>query len=121
MADEMGDTEPQKTDSAGQALLKLVNVLYDTDENKLPQLTRLTRREVFPMSLQMMKEQVFNKDRIKVNDDGTITTIPLTKIWRNGYMQLLRSVDKWYFMLGAGLAHEQASAEAEKADEEMEL
>ena len=93
---------------AGEALLKLVNVLFDTDKEQLPQLSRLERREVFPMSVQMMKEEALNPNR----------TEPLTKIWRTAYLQLKRSVDMKAFMIGAGLAHEQAQAEQEKGEEE---
>lgn len=98
----------------GEALLKLVNVLYDTDENKLPQLTRIERRAVLPLSIMMMKNDILDKKRI----DGKI---PLSKCWLKHYFQLQRSVDRWYFMVGAGLAHEQAAAEVEKAEEEFDL
>jgi len=93
---------------AGEALLKLVNVLWDTNEEKLPELSRLERREVFPMSIQMMKEQALVEGRKE----------PLSKIWRTAYLRLKRSVDMRAFMIGAGLAHEQAQAETEKGEEE---
>ena len=92
----------------GEALLKLVNLLYDTDKDRLPQLSSLERREVFPMSIQMMKEEALNPDRKE----------PLTKIWRTAYLSLKRSVGMKAFMIGAGLAHEQAQAETEKGEEE---
>jgi len=95
----------------GEALLKLVNLLYDTDDTKLAELSWLDHREVFPMSIQMTKEEALKEER----------TIPLTKVWRTAYLRLKRSVQMKAFMVGAGLAHEQAAAEAEKAEEEIEL
>ena len=119
---EDSHSDASTTSSKDAALLKLVNLLFDTPDNLMPQLTRLSRREVLPLSLQMMKESVFSPDRIIRNEEGHIIgRIPLTRIWRLAYMKLLRSVEGKHFMLGAGLAHEQASAEAEKAEEEMEL
>ena len=94
--------------AGSEALLRLVNVLFNTDIDQLPQLSRLERREVFPLSIQMMKERALDPTRNE----------PLTKVWRTAYLQLKRSVDMRAFMIGAGLAHEQAQAEEEKGEEE---
>ena len=96
---------------SNEALLKLVNILGDTDYTKLTQLTKIGAREVFPLSVQITMEQIDSAERIK-------NKIPLSRVWREAYFQLKRSVDRWYFMILAGLAHEQAQAETEKGEEE---
>lgn len=116
MKEEIETTISQNGAKGGEALLKLVNLLYDTEEDKLPMLTRIGRREVLPLSIMMMKESILDPNRRKHNPP-----IPLSKVWRNAYFMLQRSVDRWHFMVGAGLAHEQAAAETEKSEEEMEF
>lgn len=102
-------------DGAGnqEALLRLVNVLFDTDEEHLPELTEIPRNAVFPLSIQMMKEGALDPERKKNH-------IPLTRVWRISWMKLMRSVGRKHFMIGSTLASEQAQAEAEKAEEELE-
>ena len=105
-----------------EAYLKLVNLLFDTEDDKLAQLTMLSKRDVFPLSIQMTIEAIDNPNRWETLPDGTRHVIkPLSMVWRTAYFKLLRSVNRWSFMLATGLAHEQATAEAEKAEEEIEL
>jgi len=97
-----------------EALLKLVNILYDTPEDKLAQLTKIPQRAVLPLSIMItqLAAQDPNRDIIKN---------PLPQIWMNAYFKLQRSVDKWFFLHGVGIAHEQVAIQAEQAAEEHEL
>lgn len=110
----MGDDNGNRTDQSQEALLKLVNYLYDTPEEKLPMLTRIERRAVLPLSIMMMKEAILDPER-------KAKGIPLSKVWRNSYFQLQRSVDRWFFMMGVGLAHEQVGAEQEQSSEDIDM
>lgn len=102
------------TNHTGEAELKIVEALFNTSEEQLPSLTRIDRRAVLPLSIQIMKEQALNPERIKNN-------IPLSRIWRNAYFQLQRSVDRWYFMVSAGLAREQMQTKEEETIEGEEF
>lgn len=97
-----------------EALLKLVNILYDTPDEKLAQLTKIPQRAVLPLSIMItqLAAQDANRDIIKS---------PLPQIWMNAYFKLQRSVDKWFFLHGVGIAHEQVAIQAEQAAEEHEL
>jgi hypothetical protein len=110
--------------TSGDALLKLVNELYDTKTDKMHQLTKLNRREILPLSLMMTKNEVMNENRKALYDkNGKLIRahIPISRVWMGYYFGLKRSEDKWAFMIGAGLAHEQALATTEGAEEEFDL
>lgn len=110
------------SNASGEALLKLVNELYATEPIKLHQLTKLNRREILPLSVMMTKNRVMDKSRFIKNKYGkTISHIPLSQVWMEYYFGLKRSEDKWAFMIAAGLAHEQALATQEGAEEEFDL
>lgn len=96
---------------SGDASLKLINLLFDPEDKNLPMITRVERRAVLPLSIQIMRESITDPKRI---EDGT----PLSEIWRIAYFKLQRSVDMRGFMIAAGLAHEQAQAETEELEEE---
>lgn len=129
MADKK--VEPGKVQDTGghansnDALLKLVNELYDTKDDKMHQLTKLNRREILPLSLMMTKNKVMDVSRKAVYDKhGKLIKahVPLSKIWMAYYFGLKRSEDKWAFMIGAGLAHEQAlSTEEDNFEDEHEI
>jgi hypothetical protein len=95
-----------------QAILKLVNILYDTPDEKLSELTEIPRKAVLPLSVQIMREAALDPKRIAAG-------IPLSYVWRTAYFKLMRSVGRKHFMIGSTLASEQAAAETE-AEENWE-
>lgn len=108
----------------GEALLKLVNELYATEPGKMHQLTKLNRREILPLSVMMTKNVAMDARRKAIYDkNGKLARahIPLSQEWMGFYFGLKRSEDKWAFMIGAGLAHEQALATQEESEEQFEL
>lgn len=111
---ENGKGKKESTNHTGEAEVKLVDALFDTSEEQLPSLTRIDRRAVLPLSIQIMKEQALDPERIKNH-------IPLSRVWRNAYFKLQRSVDRWYFMVSAGLAREQMQTKEEETVEGEEF
>jgi hypothetical protein len=109
--ERMADIEKKST--AADALLRMVNLMYDTDDKHLPELTRIPINAVRPHALGMMLESL-------MDEDVQSGKVPLSRILRNNYFRLMRSVGGVHLGRGVRLAEEQASAEAEKA-EEMEL
>jgi hypothetical protein len=106
---EMEDQNKNKT-SANEALLRMVNLTYDTDDQHLPELTRIPIQAARPHALGMMLESLFDEDV----QDGSV---PLSRKLRNSYFRLMRSVGGVHLGRGVRLAEEQASAEQEKAEE----
>lgn len=89
------------------AHLKLVNLLYDTDETHLPGLTRLPLRAIKPFALAMMLDAI-------THDDVRTGKVSLQQVFRTSYFTLMRSVGAEAFNKGIGLAGEQAAAEQER-------
>lgn len=85
---------------ADEATVLLINTLFRTPDELLPELTEISRAAVLPLSIQMMREMIFDPERIKNH-------IPLSRIWRIAYMRLMRSVGRKHFLLGANLAQDQ--------------
>ena len=111
--------EPQddvkRTYTTDEAQLRLVNLIYDTDEAHILSLTRIrTSREAFLHATQITREAALLKSRDPV-------TTPLSKVWRHAYLLLARSIDMHAFNMAVGLARGQAEAEADAASEEAEL
>ena len=113
LSDRLDDMEKKGSSVTADALLRMVNLTYDTDDSHLPELTRIPLNAVRPHALCMMLESIFDED---VQDGST----PLSKKLRNYYFRLMRSVGGIHLGRGVRLAEEQAAAETEKA-EEMEL
>lgn len=103
-------------DVSGEALLKLVNLLFDTPPHLLHQLTELSRASVLSMSIMMMREKAINRPR---DENGKL--LPLSRLWREDFMGCMRSVGRRHFMVGSTLAEGQLAKEEEKAEEEYEL
>lgn len=94
-----------------EALLRLVNILYDTPEDKLAQLTKIPQRAVLPLAIMLTQIAAQDPARDPLKN-------PLPVVWMNAYFKLQRSVDKWFFLHGVGIAREQVAMQAEqKADE----
>lgn len=108
--------EPQKKEEryygSEAALLRLTNLLYDTDDEHLPSLTRInSTREAILLSIQVTKEMALDPKRIKLK-------VPLSRIFRNSFLMFKRSIGMKAFLVGAGLAQGQAEAEEEAREEE---
>ena len=89
------------------AQLRLVNLLYDTDDKHLPGLTRLPLRAVKSFAIAMMLDAVGSE----AVQSGKIT---LQQVFRNSYFTLMRSVGGEAFNKGIGLAGEQAASEVQR-------
>jgi len=110
------DTKKQKEtafsrDGAEKAKVILANQLFNTPEERLCEYTRLPRRAILSLVRMEVREAQLDLKR----------TIPLSKILRLSLYRHLRSLDGWHFRSGLILAQEQAMAEAEKKEEEIEL
>ncbi len=113
LTERIEELEERENNSTSAALLRMVNLTYDTDDNHLPELTRIPISSARPHALGMMLESLLDPDI----QDGSV---PLSRKLRNYYFRLMRSVGGIHLGRGVRLAEEQASSEAEKA-EEMEL
>lgn len=108
------EREGRKDYTSEAAMLRLTNLLYDTDEEHLPSLTRIhSSKEAILLSIQTAKELATDKVRIAKK-------VPLSRVFRNALLMYKRSIGMKAFLVGAGLAQGQAEA-AEEAREEDEL
>ena len=106
--ERLEELEEGKGKAAAQ--LRLVNLLYDTDDIHLPGLTRLPLLAVKPFAIGMMLDAV-TKAEVR---SGKVS---LSEVYRRNYFLLMRSVEAEAFNKGIGLAGEQAASEAEKGAE----
>lgn len=113
LSERLNEMEKRNTTTSADALIRMVNLTYDTDDRHLPELTRIPINAARPHALGMMLESLFDEDI----QQGTI---PLSRKLRNYYFRLMRSVGGIHLGRGVRLAESQAEAEEEKA-EEMEL
>ena len=113
LADRLEDLEKKGSSTAADALIRMVNLTYNTDDDHLPELTRIPIQAARPHAIGMMLESILDEDV----QNGTV---PLSRKLRNYYFRLMRSVGGIHLGRGVRIAEEQASAETEKA-EEMEL
>ena len=86
-----------------QAKLRLINIIGDTSDARMPELTVIPRMQVLPLSLEMMWNEAMDPKR----EPGT-----LFKIWIDKYLRLMRSVG------GQHLIRLSMLAESELAEEE---
>ena len=86
-----------------QALLVLINHLFQTEDKYLPELTNIPWTAILPLSIMMMKEHVLDEERIKAE-------VPLSAIWRIFWMKLRRSGEGEQFTMGVRLAEQQIAA-----------
>lgn len=98
----------------GQAVLQLVNFLYDPDDTHLPGLTRLPLRAVKPFAIAATLDAITDPDVMS----GKKT---LQQVFRTNYFFLMRSVGAEAFKQGIGLAGEQQASEAEQQGAEFRL
>lgn len=111
------DEVAQSNRLGGEAQLKLVNIVFDTPEDKLPELTFILKGTVFPLSIMMMREKAINRPI----DKSTGLPMSLAKIWRLAYMQLMRSIGRHQVDAGVKLAEVQQPEKEEGTGEEYEL
>jgi len=106
MASQKESSNGKNGSKVGEAQLRLVNLLYDTDPEKYIELTRIPRNQVLPLSIMLTKVAARDPKRKD----------PLAKVWSRIYCQLMRSVDGRHLMLGNAIAQEQVGA-MEKEEE----
>ena len=97
----------------GAAQLRMVNLLYDTDDNHMPGLARLPLRAIKAFAYAMMLDDITHPDVLS----GKVT---LQHRFRMHYFQLTRSIGGDHLNKGRELAGEQAASEKEMG-EQMEL
>lgn len=90
----------------GEAALKLVNILYETPEELLAELSEIPRNAVLPLSIIQMKEELLDPNRDKM-------ARPISKCWRMNYYRLMRGVGRAHFMTGTSIAKEQINSAGE--------
>lgn len=96
------------------AALRMVNLTYDTDDQHLPELTRIPIQAASVHALGMTLESLTEEGVINLQQ-------PLSRILRNNYFRLMRSVNGTHLGRGVRLAEEQASAAQEDKAEEREF
>lgn len=112
LADRL-DAMEKKKQPTGEAALRLVNLTYNTDDEHLPELTRVPIQAVRPHALGMMLESIFD-------DDIQSGEVPLSRKLRNYYFRLMRSVHGEHLARGTQIAENQIQNESE-AEEELDL
>lgn len=110
LSNRLGELEDKKTTTSADALLRMVNLTYDTDDKHLPELTRIPLNSARPLSIGIMLESIFDPD-------VQAGLVPLSSKLRNAYFRLMRSVGGVHLGRGVRLAEEQAASEAESAEE----
>ena len=112
---EQPENSKTKRDYTNEASVRIVNMILDPDERSLLSLSRInSSRECLLLSIQIAKEAAMDEEICKQN-------IPISKVWREAFLLLRRSLDSKTLSLSFGLAHEQAVSESEAAAEEVEL
>ena len=138
-ADELkktGDALKQGSHYSEEAILKMVNLIYDpltialcaeigiADEAHLLSLTLInSSREAWHWSVQLMKEAALLQ-RVRIEKDDKLKlherSWPLSKVQRVAFLLARRSLMMTAFKLGVGLAQEQNIAKAEEEEEPYE-
>jgi len=103
-------TEVEEGRGREQSQLRLINLLYDTDDKHLPGLTRLPLTAVKPFAVAMMLNALRN-------EDVRSGKASLQSVFRTSFFLLMRSVGAEALNKGNELAAEQASQEVEKGAE----
>ena len=91
----------------GQAMLKMVNLLYETPDALLSELTEIPRNAVIPLSIIHMKERLLDPTRDKMKE-------PISQVWRNAYFRLQRGLGRAHLLSGAIMAKEQIANKGEE-------
>jgi hypothetical protein len=107
------ETRSDDHSTTGDAMVNLINHIFNPTDEKLPELTDIPLDAVLPLSIMMMKEVALDEIRITNN-------LRLSKIWRIAYLRLRRGATKRLLLIGADLAREQAANAEEKEDEGWE-
>ena len=110
-AERLDELEEGKgKNDTGEALLRMVNFLYNTDDKHILELTRIPMQTAQPLALGMTLDSL-------MDDDVQSGEVSLSTKLRLYYFRLMRSVGGVHLGRGIRLAEEQAAAEAEKAEE----
>lgn len=109
LSERLDEVESRK-DGAGEAKLKLTNIVFDTTDERMPELTNIPLSAARNYARSMMLEHM--------NDpDVRSGKVKLSAILRTSYFRLLRSVGGVQLMRGTRLASEQTANEGEDEDE----
>lgn len=92
------------------AALRMVNLMYDTDDEHLTGLTRIPLRAARPFALGMTLDAL-------TDPDVMAGKVSLQHKFNMYYFQLMRSVGGEHLKRGVDLAGEQAASEVEKGSE----
>lgn len=94
-----------------QARLKLINMLYDTPDERMSELTVIPRRQVLALSMMSALGKALDPER----------KTPLDELWLKEYYKLMRSVGGQHLIRATALAESQMGAEEEEEGETYEL
>lgn len=97
-----GDGLEEEQDKA-QAKVQLVELLFNTPNDRMMELTEIPRGQAMDLSMTMTMSEVANPDRRE----------PLVRIWAGNYFKIMRSVGRRHLMEGIALAQEQEAEEEE--------
>jgi len=100
----------------GEAMLKLVNLTFDTPARLLPELTFIPKASVLTLSIMMMREVAIDRPI----DPDTGKPMRLSKCWRIFWMQLNRSIGRHHVEDAVKLAETQQMKEEEQPEEPKE-
>lgn len=104
----LGDLEAKGMQQA--AFVHLMNLLYLTDPEHLPELSRIPLTAVEPMAIETMLDKLSDPDV----RSGKVS---LVEVLHTSYLKLMRSVGGEHLNKGRELAAEQASNEAQQKAE----
>jgi len=105
------EKEEEKRNGEEQASIgKMIDVVFNPTEERLPEMTVIPRGLVLSMSMMMTYDHVLDPKRTKT----------LSSIWLNNFFRLQRSVGGTLKNQGVALAMEQIGAEQEEEDKDIE-
>jgi len=109
LSERMDEVEEGRSKDS-EALLQMVNIIFNTDDQHLPELTRIPLPSARPFAYSMGLGSL-----LEAREKGVTTS--LSQRITNNYFRLMRSVGGVHLGRGTHLAEEQAAAVAEKAEE----
>lgn len=103
-----------------KAALELVQLLFNTPEDKLPELTNIPLNQVLPLSMMAAVEQGIKAIADKLDGKNEPPKL-LSEIWRKSYAQYRRSIRGEHKMALATLTQEEMALKEEEGEEPEEL
>lgn len=106
--------EKVETGSPDAAKLRLVNLLFDTDDKRVMELAKISPLAVRPFAAAMTLEAI-GDPKVKSGE------VSLSKLYMINLLRLGRSSKAWYFMAGIPALQEQVTAEVENKTAEFDM